>query len=94
MFFPILEIYNHLELRKQHLKEVSFRTTSDTETLICLIERIGLENLLEELNGMFSFVIYDKLKNILHAARDRAGEKPLYLTSSEGFGIIFRYGYI
>ena len=78
------EIYNHLELRKKHLKEVSFRTTSDTETLICLIERIGLEKSLEELNGMFSFVIYDKLKNILHAARDRAGEKPLYLTSSEG----------
>ena len=78
------EIYNHLELRKNFLKDFSFKTTSDTETLICMIDKFGLDETLKNLNGMFSFSIYDKLNNEIHLARDRAGEKPLYICCFEG----------
>jgi len=78
------EIYNHLDLRKNFLKDFSFKTTSDTETLICMIDKFGLDETLKNLNGMFSFSIYDKLNNEIHLARDRAGEKPLYICCFEG----------
>jgi asparagine synthase (glutamine-hydrolysing) len=75
------EIYNHNELRKILKNNGHFFKTdhSDTEVLIHGYEEWGVE-LLNKLNGMFSFCIYDmKTKNIF-IARDRFGEKPLYYT--------------
>ena len=38
---------------------------------------------MNELNGIFSFIIYDRLENIFFCARDRLGVKPFYFTSNE-----------
>ncbi len=69
------EIYNYLELKKKY--EISTVTTSDTEVLIELFAKIG-DSFLDELNGMFSIVIFDKQQKELFVARDRVGIKPLY----------------
>ena len=75
------EIYNHKNLRNNIEKTHGFSNwlgSSDTETLINLIELEGIENALKMSLGMFSFVVYDRKLNQLHLARDRMGEKPLY----------------
>ena len=74
------EIYNHQELRKQFNLEC--KTNSDTETLLLLYIKIGKE-CLNYLDGMFSFAIFDKGSKNLFLARDRAGEKPLYIYSKD-----------
>ncbi len=72
------EIYNHQELRNKY--ELKGNTSSDTETLLLLYERFGAD-FLNSIDGMFAFVIYDKIKNQLFIARDRAGKKPFYYFS-------------
>ena len=70
------EIYNHLSLR-ENLKEFSFSTQSDTETLLYLYIKYQ-ERMFEFIDGMFAFAIYDRDKNRIFLAKDRAGKKPLY----------------
>jgi asparagine synthase (glutamine-hydrolysing) len=79
------EIYNYLELRET-LRQMGygFRTNTDTEVLLAAYEQWG-ENCLEKLDGMWSFVIYDKPGNILFGARDRFGVKPLYYYHERGY---------
>lgn len=74
------EIYNHVELRLDlERKGHRFITDhSDTEVLIHGYAEWG-EDLPSRLNGMFAFCIYDKKKSRLFLARDRFGEKPLYV---------------
>ncbi len=72
------EIYNAGELKKDLEKEISFRSTSDTEVLIEAIEKYGIDRTLEKIKGMFGFAIYDTEKRTVTIARDRIGEKPLY----------------
>jgi asparagine synthase (glutamine-hydrolysing) len=55
-----------------------FRTDTDTEVILALYERVGLERLLERLNGMFAIVIADTRRGVVHLLRDRVGIKPLY----------------
>jgi asparagine synthase (glutamine-hydrolysing) len=69
------EIYNHSEVRKQF--NLKGNTSSDTETLLLLYEKFGTQ-FLQYLDGMFAFVIHDKIKNELFIARDRSGKKPFY----------------
>ncbi|MEO6638636.1 MAG: asparagine synthase (glutamine-hydrolyzing) [Ginsengibacter sp.] len=69
------EIYNHAEVRKQF--NLTGNTFSDTETLLLLYDKFGT-GFLQFLDGMFAFVILDKIKNELFIARDRAGKKPFY----------------
>lgn len=78
------EIYNYLEL-KQELKSkgYKYKTNSDTEVLLTAWQEWG-ENCLDYLNGMFSFAIHDKNKEIIFIARDRAGEKPLFYSLNNG----------
>jgi asparagine synthase (glutamine-hydrolysing) len=71
------EIYNHLELRKK-INNYSFKTKSDTETLLALYIQFGISSL-EMCDGMFAFAILDKSDNKIILARDRVGKKPLYL---------------
>jgi asparagine synthase (glutamine-hydrolysing) len=73
------EIYNHLELRIKHLGDHDFRGHSDTETLLALIDELGLRNTLDAINGMFAFALWDRKERILHFARDRHGKKPIYI---------------
>ena len=69
------EIYNHLNLRKKINRY--FYTNSDTETLLALYEIYG-KKMLEMIEGMFAFVIYDRKQDKIFIARDRFGIKPLF----------------
>ncbi len=72
------EIYNFKELRKElQVKGHRFFSHSDSEVILHLYEEKG-ERCVEDLNGIFAFVIFDKNKNKLFLARDRIGVKPLY----------------
>lgn len=72
------EIYNYQELRKEFADDAEpFHSTSDTEVLLRLYARDGI-NMLDQLRGMFAFAIWDKQKNELFFARDRVGKKPFF----------------
>lgn len=73
------EIYNYPQLR-QHLlaKQIPVQTTCDTEVLILLYQHFGMDALLNQIEGMFAFAIWDKEKQSLLIAKDRIGEKPVY----------------
>lgn len=76
------EIFNYIELRKElEIKGHRFRTHSDTEVIVHLYEEYG-ENCLAKLNGQFVFSIWDKNKQELFLARDRAGIRPLFYHQS------------
>ena len=76
------EIYNHLYLRENYLKDFNFTTLSDTETLLYLYIKYK-EKMFDMLDGMFAFCIFNKQTNKFILARDRAGKKPLYLYKYE-----------
>jgi asparagine synthase (glutamine-hydrolysing) len=78
------EIYNFVELRER-LESLghAFRTNSDCETILHLYEEHGLD-CVTHLRGMFSFALWDANRKRLMLARDRMGEKPLYLYETEG----------
>lgn len=81
------EIYNHAFLRNQ-LERTGrqFKTDhSDTEVLVHGYLEWGLEGMLERLEGMFAFALWDEEKRILSLARDRIGIKPLYFSRSNGW---------
>lgn len=71
------EIYNHRELRKQTAKYL-YQTGSDCEVILALYQDKGV-NFVDELNGIFAFVLYDAEKNTFFAARDHMGIIPLYM---------------
>lgn len=72
------EIYNFVELREELKKKGHrFSSSSDSEIILHQYEEDGVE-CLEKFNGMFSFVLWDRRKNIFFMARDRFGIKPLY----------------
>lgn len=77
------EIYNHLEIRRilssLSLTFDGWLGQSDTETLLAAIEVWGLEETLKRCIGMFALVLWDRRERVLQFARDRLGEKPLYL---------------
>jgi asparagine synthase (glutamine-hydrolysing) len=76
------EIYNHLELREEC--NYSFQTFSDTETLLALFLKYGMEKTISKLIGMFAIALFDKVEQKLYLIRDRVGIKPLYWTYQEG----------
>jgi asparagine synthase (glutamine-hydrolysing) len=78
------EIYNFLELQQQlRARGHSFRTGSDCEVILHLYEEQG-PACVTSLRGMFAFALYDTRAGRLVLARDRMGEKPLYLAVSAG----------
>lgn len=79
------EVYNHLLLRERlYSREIPWRGHSDTETLLAAISCLGLEAALQLTVGMFAFALWDRQEQVLHLARDRMGEKPLYYGWSGG----------
>lgn len=78
------EIYNYKTIKKE-LQDLgySFKTESDTEVLLIGYKHWGTE-ILDKINGMFAFSIYDATKNNLFSARDRFGVKPFYYYWEDG----------
>lgn len=78
------EIYNYVELRSVLEKQGhTFRTRSDTETVVHLYEQYGLD-LFKHLRGMYAFAIWDSRNARLILAVDHIGIKPLYLAQHNG----------
>jgi len=76
------EIYNYKQLKKQLLSNnICWRGESDTEVLVEGWSAWGVE-LLDKIDGMFAFVIWDRHEKKIFAARDRMGEKPFYYHSN------------
>ncbi len=78
------EIYNYVELRR--LLEADghrFHSSGDTEVLLRSYLQWGT-GCLDRLNGMFAFAVWDPRSRRVLVARDRFGEKPLYLLHAEG----------
>jgi asparagine synthase (glutamine-hydrolysing) len=73
------EIYNFQSLRTElEDKKHTFQTQSDTEVIINGYIEYGIDKLLQKLEGMFVFALFDKNINMVYIARDKFGEKPLY----------------
>ena len=82
------EIYNYRDLRADLATAgVRFVTTSDTEVLLALIVRDGMQAL-SRARGMFALAIWDNTARTLTLARDRFGIKPLYIAEGQG-GVAF-----
>jgi asparagine synthase (glutamine-hydrolysing) len=77
------EIYNHLEIRQKLGNKYSFLSSSDTETLLYGYIEYG-EAILQLLNGIFAFAVFDKVKDEVFIARDQFGIKPLYYYHKDG----------
>ncbi|MBK9660510.1 MAG: asparagine synthase (glutamine-hydrolyzing) [Chitinophagaceae bacterium] len=75
------EIYNHQEVRKKY--NLSCKTNSDTETILHAYAKLGAD-CLQDFDGMFTIAIFDRSKNEIFIARDRAGKKPLYYYTKGG----------
>ena len=73
------EIYNHRALRQElvGLGHAFSSDHSDTEALLIGYQQWG-EEVLNRLNGMWAFVVYDRVTKTLFGARDRFGKKPFY----------------
>jgi len=72
------EIYNHQEIRRRHVGKYDFQTGSDCEVILALYREKGID-FLEDLNGIFAFVLYDEERNEFLIARDPIGVIPLYI---------------
>jgi asparagine synthase (glutamine-hydrolysing) len=76
------EIYNAGDLRRRY-RDYPYRSHSDVETILPLYLDKGIEGLCD-LDGMFGLAIWDEPAGTLTLARDRAGEKPLFVSRLDG----------
>lgn len=82
------EIYNYLELRSELISSGhTFTTNSDTEIILEGYRKWGAD-VCQKLQGMFAFAIADRTTEELFVARDRFGEKPMFLFEENG-GVTF-----
>ena len=72
------EIYNHQEIKSNLKSNYEFLTNSDCEVILALYNEKG-SDFLEDLNGIFSFALYDEKKDFYLIARDHMGIIPLYM---------------
>mgnify|MGYP002525260555 CR=1 FL=1 len=72
------EIYNHQETRRRFAGQYEFQTGSDCEVILALYREKGI-HFLEDLSGIFAFVLYDEERNEFLIARDPIGVIPLYI---------------
>jgi asparagine synthase (glutamine-hydrolysing) len=83
------EIYNAFDFTAElEAAGFRFRSRTDTEVLLYLYERYGLDGMLDRLNGMFAIVVVDLRSHEVHIARDHFGIKPLYWTPA-GSSVLF-----
>ena len=75
------EIYNYIDLKKELVQSgYKFETTSDTEVIIYLFDKYGVDSF-KKLSGIFAISLWDEKKKILYLIRDIVGVKPLYYFS-------------
>ena len=72
------EIYNHQEIRRRYAGQYEFKTGSDCEVILALYQHKGID-FLDEISGIFSFVLYDTETDDYLVARDPIGVIPLYI---------------
>ena len=72
------EIYNHQEIRRLYAGKYEFQTKSDCEVILALYKEKGI-SFLEDISGIFAFVLYDEEKDEFLIARDPIGVIPLYI---------------
>jgi len=83
------EIYNFQEIKpKLESRGHTFHTHSDTEAIVHGYEEFG-PDCLKDLRGMFAFAIWDENNRTLFLARDRAGKKPVYYTTTPTGTFVF-----
>jgi asparagine synthase (glutamine-hydrolysing) len=81
------EIYNYRDLTSQFQIQ-GLKSGSDAEVVLKLIEKIGFEKTVKELNGMFAIACWDNVEQQIFLARDFAGIKPLFYCNSSN-GLVF-----
>ncbi|WP_223033960.1 asparagine synthase (glutamine-hydrolyzing) [Hanstruepera marina] len=91
------EIYNYKEL-EQNYQLKNLVSTSDTEVLVHMLDKLGVEKTISQLNGMFAMAIMDTNTDKMYLTRDFAGIKPLFygvakqgLVSASQFNQIFKH---
>lgn len=88
------EIYNHQEIRRRFAGQYDFQTRSDCEVILslyrewrrkfpCTEQMLSISSLLDQLSGIFAFVLYDEQNNEFLIARDPIGVIPLYIGYDE-----------
>jgi len=83
------ELYDYKRIRAMLTADGDrFQTKSDSEIILKLYPRVGLDRTLPDLRGEFAFALYDRKADALHLVRDRFGIKPLYWAEHE-HGIVF-----
>lgn len=83
------EIYNAFDFRPElEAAGYQFRSRTDTEVILYLYERYGLDGMLDRLNGMFAIVIADRRRHEVHLVRDHFGIKPMYWVDT-GTSVLF-----
>ncbi|MBX2932309.1 MAG: asparagine synthase (glutamine-hydrolyzing) [Chitinophagaceae bacterium] len=86
------EIYNTNDFKQTLINDgIKFKSTTDTEVLLYALIKWG-ENIIEKINGIFAFALYDKQENTLLLCRDRLGIKPLYIGANSN-GLIYSSQY-
>jgi asparagine synthase (glutamine-hydrolysing) len=91
------EIYNFRDIRREldAIRPTSWRGTSDTEVLLAAIEAWGLAGALAACEGMFALALWDRKERQLSLARDRIGEKPLFVArTADGLAFASQLGSI
>jgi asparagine synthase (glutamine-hydrolysing) len=83
------EFYDYQRIRARlTAQEARFRTKSDSEIILHLYPRFGMDGTLPHLRGEFAFALYDRTEETLFLVRDRFGIKPLYYTQA-GNDVVF-----
>ncbi len=77
------EIYNYLELKEKYLNNENFISGTDTEVILNLYKKFGVD-IFKEMNGMWSFIIFDIKKDLYIVSRDRFSIKPMYHYEKSG----------
>ena len=78
------EIYNYKQLADHYLRDSCLRGSSDTQVLLLMIERYGIDFTLSVIDGDYAFVLIDNTANNFYLVRDPFGCKPLYIYNSKG----------
>ncbi len=74
------EIVNYKDLKSRYLRKEKFKTDSDSEVLLLLIEKYGITKTLKHIAGMFAFIAYNKINKEMFIVRDPLGIKPVVYT--------------